>query len=105
MNSGEIPSTNSLSSLTNLADSQNNSDVDELDPLALGASEEVNTSTNVEALHPEILGLQKKTPLNSPYMYNETSNMATEVNLNGEQRLKPTEMNDSANSEHARDNG
>ena len=105
MNSDEIPSTNSLSSLTNLADSQNNSDVDELDPLALGASEEVNTSTNVEALHPEVLGLQKKTPLNSPYMYNETSNMATEVNLNGEQRLKPTEINDSANSEHARDNG
>lgn len=115
MNSDENPSTNSLSSLSNLPENPD-SDVDELDPLALGASEEVNTSAcnddrnviqssevtvSVETFHPEVLGLQRKTPLNSPYMYNEHSNMANEVN--GEQRTKPTQINDFANSESVRD--
>ena len=115
MNSDENPSTNSLSSLSNLPESPD-SDVGELDPLALGASEEVNTSAcnddrnviqpskvavSVETFHPEVLGLQRKTPLNSPYMYNEDSNMANEVN--GERPSKPTEINDFANSESVRD--
>jgi len=113
MNSDENPSTNSLSSLSNLPDNSD-SDVDELDPLALGASEEVNTSTcnddrnviqpfkvSVETFHPEVLGLQRKTPLNSPYMYSEHSNMANEVN--GEQPLKPTQINDFDTSESVRD--
>lgn len=115
MNSDENPSTNSLSSLSNLPESPD-SDVDELDPLALGASEEVNTSTanddrnvirsskaavRVETFNPEVLGLQRKTPLNSPYMYSEHSNMTNEVN--GDQPLKPTEINDFANSESVRD--
>ena len=116
MSSDENPSTNSPSSLSNLPESPD-SDVDELDPLALGASEEVNTSTcnddrnvirpskaavSVETFHPEVLGLQRKTPLNSPYMYSEHSNMTNEVN--GEQPLKPaTEINDFANSASVRD--
>lgn len=115
MNSDENPSTNSLSSLSNLPESPD-SDVDELDPLALGASEEVNTSTanddrnvirsskaavRVETFNPEVLGLQRKTPLNSLYMYSEHSNMTNEVN--GDQPLKPTEINDFANSESVRD--
>lgn len=115
MNSDENPSTNSPSSLSNLPESPE-SDVDELDPLALGASEEVNTSTcnddrnvirpskaavSVETFHPEVLGLQRKTPLNSPYMYSEHSNMTNEVR--GEQPLKPTEINDFVNSESVRD--
>lgn len=115
MNSDENPSTNSLSSLSNLPKSPD-SDVDELDPLALGASEEVNTSAynddrnviqpskvavSVETFHPEVLGLQRKTPLNSPYMYSDHSNMANEVN--GEQPLKPTQINDFDNSESVRD--
>ena len=115
MNSDENPSTASLSSLSNLPESPD-SDVDELEPLALGASEEVNTSScnddrnvirppkaavSVETLHPEVLGLQRKTPLNSPYMYSEHSNMTNEVN--GDQPLKPTEINDFANSESVRD--
>lgn len=114
MNSENNPSTNSLSSLSNLPESPD-SDVDELDPLVLGASEEVNTSScnddrnfvqsskvtvNVESLHPEALGLQRKTPLNSPYIYSEHSNMANEIN--GEQPSKSTEINDFKDSESVR---
>ncbi|KAL9978438.1 hypothetical protein ACROYT_G015952 [Oculina patagonica] len=116
MNSDDNPSTNPLSSLSNLPDSPD-SDVEELDPLVLGASEEVNTSScnddrnivqtskaavNVESFHPEILGLQKKSPLNSPYIYDEHSNMANET-VNGEQRAKPTQINDFTDSESVRD--
>lgn len=120
MNSDENSSTNCLSSLSNLPDSPANSDVEELEPLVLGASEEVNTSTcnddrnttqsskvtvNFESFHPEVLGLQRKTPLNSPlYLHKEhklVSNMANEAN--GEQRLKPTEVSDFANSESVND--
>lgn len=115
MNSDENLSTNSLSALSNLPEGPD-SDVDELDPLALGASEEVNTSAcnddrniiqptkvavSVESFHPEVLGLQRKTPLYSPYMYNEDSNMANEVN--GERPLKSTEIKVFANSESVRD--
>jgi len=80
MNSCENPSTNPATSLCNPG--RPNSEVDELDPLALGALEEVNTSStcndgrnniyssknnvNVETFVPEVLGLQKKSPLNSP---------------------------------------
>lgn len=104
MSSDEIPATNSISSLSNLVDTPNNSDVDGLDPLALGASEEVNTSTNVETIQPEALGLQKKTPLNSPFAYNETPKTATVENLNGERHLKDTERNDYANCDRANGN-
>jgi len=104
MNTSENPSTNPATSLCNPGSP--NSGVDELDPLALGALEEVNTSStyndgrnnihssknnvNVETFVPEVLGLQKKSPLNSPYMYSEHSKMATEISINDpEGRLKP----------------
>lgn len=105
MSSDEIRASNSISSLSNLVDTPNDSDVDELDPLALGASEEVNTSTNVETLQPEVLGLQRKTPLNSPYMYNETSNTATEMNLNGKRNSKDSKSDDFANLDSDMGNG
>lgn len=105
MSSDEIRASNSISSLSNLVDTPNDSDVDELDPLALGASEEVNTSTNVETLQPEVLSLQRKTPLNSPYMYNETSNTATEMNLNGKRNSKDSKSDDFANLDSDMGNG
>ncbi|PFX20989.1 homeobox protein onecut-like [Stylophora pistillata] len=105
MSSDEIRASNSISSLSNLVDTPNDSDVDELDPLALGASEEVNTSTNVETLQPEVLGQQRKTPLNSPYMYNETSNTATEMNLNGKRNSKDSKSDDFANLDSDMGNG
>lgn len=105
MSSDEIRASNSISSLSNLVDTPNDSNVDELDPLALGASEEVNTSTNVETLQPEVLGLQRKTPLNSPYMYNETSNTATEMNLNGKRNSKDSKSDDFANLDSDMGNG
>lgn len=105
MSSDDIRASNSISSLSNLVDTPNDSDVDELDPLALGASEEVNTSTNVETLQPEVLSLQRKTPLNSPYMYNETSNTATEMNLNGKRNSKDSKSDDFANLDSDMGNG
>lgn len=105
MSSDEIRASNSISSLSNLVDTPNDSNVDELDPLALGASEEVNTSTNVETLQPEVLSLQRKTPLNSPYMYNETSNTATEMNLNGKRNSKDSKSDDFANLDSDMGNG
>lgn len=105
MNAGENSSTNPVPSLSSSSVSPN-ADVDELDPLALGASEEVNTSSvcsdgrnnthcsknnvHVETFVPEALGLQKKSPLNSPYTYSEHSKVASEISLNDpETRLRP----------------
>ena len=98
MSNGENPSTNSGPSSNRSVDSPSSADVDELDPLALGASEEVNTSSvcndnttnicssknnvNVQTFIPEVLGLQKKSPLNSPYSFNEHSKMTNEISEN-----------------------
>lgn len=93
MNNGANLTTNSVPLLSSRTDNSPNSDVEELDPLTLGASEEVNTSSvcgdnrnsicsskTTETFIPEILGLQKKSPLNSPYAYNEHSKMANNAN-------------------------
>lgn len=112
MNASENCSINSLPSLPNSTVGPN-PDVDELEPLILGASEEVNTSSacnddrnnihsskndvNVETFVPEVLGLQKKSPLNSPYTYNEHSNKMTNEINDPESRLKPA-IDDFSNS-------
>ena len=98
---------NSLPSVSNSSvESVNpNANVDELDPLILGASEEVNTSSvcnddgnNIhsskndvrdETFISEVLGLQRKSPLNSPYTYNEQSKITNEISISDvESRLK-----------------
>lgn len=119
MSTGENPSSNSGPSLSNPPVSPSSADVDELDPLALGASEEVNTSSvcndntnnicssknngNVETFIPEVLGLQKKSPLNSPYAFNEHSKMANEISINDpDSRLKQG-IDDFTNSDSVSD--
>ena len=117
MSTGENPSTNSGPTLSNASVSSSSADVDELDPLALGASEEVNTSSvcndntndicssknngNVETFIPEVLGLQKKSPLNSPYAFNEHSKMANEIS-DPDSRLKQG-IDDFTNSDSVSD--
>lgn len=107
MDTREDSAVNSLPSVSNSSvESDNpNANVDELDPLILGASEEVNTSSvsnddgnNIhsskndvrdETFISEVLGLQRKSPLNSPYAYNEQSKIANEISINDvESRLK-----------------
>lgn len=107
MDAREDSAVNSLPSVSNSSvESDNpNANVDELDPLILGASEEVNTSSvsnddgnNIrsskndvrdETFISEVLGLQRKSPLNSPYAYNEQSKIANEISINDvESRLK-----------------
>ncbi|XP_068724443.1 homeobox protein ceh-38-like isoform X1 [Montipora capricornis] len=97
---GENSSTNLVSSPSDTA-----VQLQELDPLTLGASEEVNTSTvcggkrnnshrsktnvGVEKFIPGVLYLRKKSPLNSPYnlTFNEHS-MENELELNVNYSLK-----------------
>lgn len=96
MIAGENSSVNSVSTPSNSA-----VQMQELDPLTLGASEEVNTSSvcsdsrknshssknidaSVEMFTPEVLGLRKKSPLNSSLYdltFSEHSKMESEIRI------------------------